>query len=158
MTSNDTPGQPCGSDGNSRVLAVDLGDVRVGLALSDLLGITAQPLEAITMPGTRILRGQLAELAEVNEVGTIVIGLPLLLSGEDGTRAVAARDFAARLSRRLSSVKVELWDERLTSQQLERTMIDSGVRRDKRRKVVDSLSAVLILESFLEARSFRNAD
>ena len=110
------------------------------------------------MPGTRILRGQLAELAEQHEVGTIVIGLPLLLSGEDGTRAVAARDFAARLSRRLSSVKVELWDERLTSQQLERTMIDSGVRRDKRRKVVDSLSAVLILESFLEARSFRNAD
>lgn len=158
MTSSDTPGQPCGLDGTSRVLAVDLGDVRVGLALSDLLGFTAQPLEAITMPGTRLLRGQLAELAELHEVSTIVIGLPLLLSGEDGTRAVAARDFAVRLGRRLPSVKVELWDERLTSKQLERTMIDNAVRREKRKKVVDSLSAVLILESFLEARSFRDAE
>jgi putative Holliday junction resolvase len=158
MTSTDTQDQPRDSSEGSRLLGVDLGDVRVGLALSDILGITAQPLPAIKMTGTRILRGQLAELVEAENVGTVVIGLPLLLSGEEGERAVAARDFAERLSRRLNAVHVELWDERLTSRQLERTMIGDGVRRDKRRKVVDSLSAVLILEGYLEAQSFRNAD
>ena len=69
-----------------------------------------------------------------------------------------AREFAERLQRRLPAVRVELWDERLTTRQAERTMIDGGVRRRKRRKVVDSLAAVLILESYLEARAIGESE
>ena len=81
----------------------------------------------------------------------MVIGLPLLLSGSDGARASEARDYAERLRRRLTAVRVELWDERMTSRQAERELIAGGMKRRKRRQVIDGVAAALILQGYLDA-------
>lgn len=135
-----------------RVLAIDLGDVRIGLALSDPLGITAQPLPTLRSTGTRNDLTRICAVIQAHEVRTVVVGLPLLLSGADGVRAVAARRIAERLRGRLPGTAVELWDERLTSREAERTMIAGGARRGKRKQTIDALAAVLILQAYLEAR------
>ena len=139
------------SSTSRRILALDLGDVRIGLALSDPLGITAQPQPPLERTGPRRDLARLAELVREHEVSTVVIGLPLLLSGRDGARASEARDYAERLRRRLTAVRVELWDERLTSRQAERELIAGGLRRRKRRKVIDGVAAALILQGYLDA-------
>jgi len=138
--------QPAG-----RILALDLGQARIGLAVSDALGITANPLKPLKSVGPRKDVLRIAEVAREQAVVMVVVGLPLLLNGEDGPAAVAARRFAERLRARLVDVPVELWDERLTTVEAERTLIEAGVRRGKRRQVVDGLAATLILESYMES-------
>ncbi len=133
-----------------RVLALDLGQVRIGLAISDELGITAQPAGFLARAGNRADLEAIARLVEEHGVARVVVGHPLLLSGEEGTRAREARETSERLGKALP-VPVELWDERLTTAQAERALIGGGVRRAKRRKVIDSMAAVLILQSWLEA-------
>ncbi len=132
------------------MLALDLGDKRIGLALSDELGITAQPIGFLGRIGDRADVEAISKLVVEHGVSRVVVGHPLLLSGEEGTRALEARESATRLRDALP-VPVELWDERLTTAQAERELISDGVRRSKRRKVIDSLAAVLILQSWLEA-------
>ena len=90
---------------------------------------------------------------EEHDVHTVVVGLPLLLSGDDGERSLGARAFAARLQRRFTRVHVTLWDERFTSVEAESAMIAGNVRRKRRREAVDSLAAALILQRFLDAGS-----
>jgi putative Holliday junction resolvase len=136
-----------------RILGLDLGDARIGLALSDPLGITAQPAGKIDSGGTTAnLRRIRAFIAE-HQVVEVVVGLPLHLSGESGARAERAREFARRLGSALPGVSVEMWDERLTTAEAERAMISGNVRRRRRREMIDTLSAVLILQSYLDARS-----
>jgi putative Holliday junction resolvase len=132
-----------------RVLALDLGDSRVGVAVSDPLRITAQPLIPIRAADLN----QVRELVREHEVGCVVVGDPLLLSGVAGERSRRAREFADRLRRRLPGVAVELWDERLSTVQAERVLTAGHVRRDRRKGVIDSLAAVLILQSYLDARA-----
>ena len=134
-----------------RVLALDLGDVRIGLALSDELGITAQPAGCLARSGGRSDLKAIRVLVEEHGVSRIVVGLPLLLSGEEGTRAQGARETADRLRRTLPGIAVELWDERLTTAEAERVMIADGVRRKRRRETIDAMAAVLILQSWLGA-------
>lgn len=141
----------------ARVLAVDLGDVRIGTALSDPLGITAQPLETIAARGPRPDLRRICELATTHEVDTIVVGLPLHLSGSEGTRAAQAREWARRLAGRLPRVEIVLWDERLTSAEAERLMIGANVSRAQRRLHVDNMAAALILQCYLDARQFSGA-
>ena len=136
-----------------RILAIDLGQARIGLALSDPLGITAQPLETLQRVGPRRDLQTLAERVQAAEACTVVVGLPRLMSGEEGTQARHAREFAQRLGRRIPGVRVVFWDERLTTVQAERTMISGKVRRARRRRIVDGLAAVLILQGFLDRRS-----
>jgi len=136
-----------------RLLGVDLGDARIGLALSDPLGIIAQPLDTVRAVGARVDANAICRIVEEHEVTTVVIGLPLLMSGGEGSRAVAARTFAERLRRRLHGVSVELWDERLTSVSAQRTMISGGARRARRKQKVDTMAAMLILQSFLDAQA-----
>ena len=132
------------------MLALDLGDARIGLAISDELGITAQPLGYLASASRRADLLAIAKLVEEREATRLVVGYPLLLSGEEGTRAREARETAERL-RKTVAVPVELWDERLTTAQAERELVGDGVRRSRRRKVIDSLAASLILQSWLEA-------
>lgn len=141
--------------GPGRILALDLGDVRIGMAVSDPLGITAQPLPYLPVGnlGTRRLAAAVAAEARRREAAEVVIGLPLLLSGDEGERAGKSRDFAAALTPNLPSVPIHLWDERLSTVEAERVMIAGNVRRDRRRQKIDSLSAVLILQAFLDARA-----
>ena len=140
------------TSGAGRVLALDLGEARIGLALSDPLGLTAQPLETLQRVGPRRDLQRIAERVREHGAATVVVGLPRLLSGEEGAAARAARAFAEAVGRRLEGVAVELWDERLTTTLAERTMISGGVRRARRRERVDRLAAVLILQSYLDAR------
>jgi len=135
-----------------RCLALDLGEVRIGVAISDSLALTAQPLQTIRRVGPRKDLQLIEELARARDVGTVIVGLPLQLSGEEGTGAAAAREFAGHLRRRLPGVAVELWDERLTTVEAERAMLSGNVRRAKRKKSVDALAAILILQGYLDSR------
>jgi putative Holliday junction resolvase len=133
-----------------RILAIDLGQARIGLALSDPLGLTAQPLATVHRVGPRRDLRAIVQHIEATEACTVVVGLPRLMSGEEGQQAKAAREFAERLGRRVPRVQVSLWDERLTTVQAERTMISGNVRRARRRQIVDELAAVLILQGYLD--------
>ena len=136
-----------------RTLAVDPGTVRIGLALSDPLGISVRPLAPLQSSGRRQDIQALARIAREEEVVKILVGLPLLLSGEDGHGAVASRRLAARLRDRLPDVSVELWDERLTTVEAQRVLSAAGVKAGRRRERVDGLAASVILQDYLDARS-----
>lgn len=135
---------------SGRVLALDLGAVRVGLAISDPLGITAQPLGVIPREGRAKLVLRVRGLIEEHGAARILVGHPLLLSGEAGEKARDAEDIAAAL-RDAVGLPVRLWDERLSTRQAERALLEGNVRRERRRGSVDAMAAALILQSFLDA-------
>jgi putative Holliday junction resolvase len=133
-----------------RLLGLDYGSTRIGVAVSDPLGVTAQPLAAIRREGDRKDIEKIAALARELGVGTVVIGLPLLLDGTEGTQAAKARAFGEKVGARLA-LPVKTVDERLTTVQAERHLIQSGIRREKRKDLRDSLSAALILQCAMDA-------
>ncbi len=143
---------------NGRALGIDPGSVRIGLALSDALGITAQPIDYLECVGSRRDLNNISERVREHDVRTVVIGLPLTLAGEEGEAARASRELAGGLERRLPGVRIELWDERLTSVQAERSMVTGKQRRAKRRQRIDSLAAALILQSWLDAQAFERTE
>jgi putative Holliday junction resolvase len=124
----------------SRVLALDFGEARCGCAISDPTGTLATPLEAIERPDTRRGMQRIVQLVRESGAETVVVGLPLSLSGEEGPQALLTREWAGRLAARLPGVPVELHDERLTTRQAERT----GGRADE-----DSRAAAHLLEAYL---------
>lgn len=134
-----------------RVLGLDYGSRRIGVAVSDPLGITAQPLPALHREGDRKDIAGIARLVGGLGVDSVVLGLPLLLNGDEGPQAARARAFGDTLSAELS-LPVTMWDERLTTAQSERHLIESGVRRERRKELRDSLSAMFLLQSFLDLR------
>ena len=134
-----------------RALGIDPGDVRIGLALSDTLRLTAQPVDHLECIGSRRDLNNLANFARENDVSTIIVGLPLTLAGEEGPAATASRELAEGLRRRLPGVRIELWDERLSTAQAERVLIEGNVKRKRRRQRIDSLAATLILQNWLDA-------
>ncbi len=136
--------------GRRRVLGIDVGSVRIGLAVSDETYTLASPVA--TVPNeARILWTRLAREMEDRQVERVVIGLPRLLDGSEGDAAQSARRFAAELGRR-TSIPIEFWDERFTTTIAERSLIESGVRRKRRRAVIDSVAAAVLLQSWLDAR------
>ncbi len=137
-----------------RILAVDPGSKRVGLALSDPTGTIAQALTTVPAEPARSLVSRLAEIARSHEAERIVVGLPRRMDGTRGPEAAAAGVLADEL-RRASGRPVELVDERLTTVAAERSLIAGGVRRDKRRQSVDRVAATLLLQAHLDRR--RNA-
>jgi len=138
-------------EGPGRVLAVDLGTVRVGLALSDPLRITGQPMGRLPRRALRDDMDVLIGIVRANEVAVVVVGHPLLMSGIAGERALDAQAFAERLSAEIAC-PVVLWDERLTTVQAERALLEGNVSRRNRRKVVDAAAAALLLQSWLDAQ------
>ncbi len=135
-----------------RVLGIDLGEKRIGLALSDPRGVLASPLKVIERPRklSRLLT-VLTNLCGVHEVETVVVGVPLSMDGSVGPQAAQAKDFIARL-RAHSGLEVVEWDERLSTVAAERALIDAGVRRRRRKEVVDKTAAALILAGYLDSR------
>lgn len=131
-----------------RILGLDLGQKRIGVAVSDPLGITAQGLTVIKYEKQAAALERLAAICREYDVTRIVAGLPLHLSGERGTAVKAVEALAAAVEKR-TGLPVELVDERLTSKAAERTLIAGNVRRKARKEVRDMLAAVLILESYL---------
>jgi putative Holliday junction resolvase len=135
-----------------RVLALDVGKRRIGLAISDGLGLTAQGLPTLQRTTIREDLMHLAELTAEREIGLFLIGDPLHMSGDQSRQAQYIRDFAARLSER-TGVPVKFWDERLTTVQAHRVLRESGISIEKRAKAIDKLAAVILLESYLDSRT-----
>jgi putative Holliday junction resolvase len=135
-----------------RLLGLDYGSRRIGIAVSDPLGITAQPMPAVHRQGDRKDIEAIGVLAAEYGVEGLVIGLPLLPDGNEGPQAARVKAFAQVIKERLG-LPVSLWDERLTTVQAERCLVEAGVRREKRKTVRDSLSAVFILQSALDRRN-----
>jgi putative holliday junction resolvase len=136
---------------HGRVLALDLGKRRIGLALSDELGITAQGLETLQRSNIREDLARLAELASEKNVALILMGNPLHMSGHEGRQAEYARDFGERL-REETGLPIEYRDERLTTVEAQRVLRQSGISIQKRAKAVDRLAAVILLESYLDSQ------
>ena len=133
-----------------RILGLDVGSVRIGVALSDRLGMTAQPLEVIERKKVKAVP-RIAELVAEHEVTRIVVGRPLQLDGREGQAVAAVDAFVASLKPHVT-VPIETWDERLSTAQAERDMIAAGARRDRRKGAIDKVAAALILQSYLDAR------
>ena len=133
-----------------RILGIDFGTVRIGLALSDPLGMTAQPLEVIERRRVEPI-ARIIELIAEHEVQRIVVGQPLRLDGTKGPASEAIEQFVAQLAER-TPVPIEMWDERLSTKQAEQVMIAGGARRKTRKGNVDKIAAAVILMSYLEAR------
>ena len=134
-----------------RVLAVDPGSKRIGLAISDPSGTIAQPLGTLDAAPQDTLVARLADIAGQNEARRIIVGLPRRMDGSDGPEAKAVRALAVAL-RQASGLPVELVDERLTSAAAERSLIAGGMRRDKRRVTVDRVAAAMLLQSHLDRK------
>jgi putative holliday junction resolvase len=134
-----------------RVLGLDVGSKTIGMAVSDLLGITAQGLPTIRRKNKRFDFEQLANVLGEYEVSEIVVGYPLRLSGSEGTQSEKMQRFAAELREKFH-LPVHLWDERLTSSQANRVLREAELSIKKRGEAVDRMAAVLILQSWMEAR------
>ena len=137
-----------------RILALDVGEKRIGLAVSDPLGITAQGLEVLVRRDPETDLARLLEVARKWGVQEIVLGLPRHMDGRLGQAAPKILELARELSAALG-VKVTTWDERLTTVEAERVLIQADVSRRRRRQVVDQLAAVLILQGYLDHRGRR---
>lgn len=134
-----------------RVLGVDFGDVRIGIALSDPLGITAQPKLCLEERDIAAAAAAVAALAREHQVSEIVVGLPVNMNGSEGPRAKRSRQFGAELAKLLPDVSVRYWDERLTTSQASRLLRGSGA--SSRKAKIDMVSAQILLQSYLDARS-----
>jgi putative holliday junction resolvase len=135
-----------------RVLGLDVGSKRIGVAISDPLGITAQGLETIQRQNKRSDFAHLEHVLREYEVREIVVGLPLRMSGAEGTQAEKMQRFAEELRDRFH-LPVHLWDERLTSAEANRLLRETDMSIKRRGEVVDQMAAVLILQSWMQARS-----
>lgn len=136
-----------------KVMGLDYGTKTVGVALSDELFITAQAVETITRKSSSKLRQTLARIEQIateNEVLLIVLGYPKNMNNTVGDRAQETESFKEDLERR-TGLPVVLWDERLTTMEAERILIEGSVRRENRKDVIDQMAAAIILQSYLEA-------
>src|SRR6516225_8654149 len=140
--------------GTTRILAIDYGTRRIGLAVTDELGMTAQGLPTLHRANKRSDFDHLRRTIRQYSVGEIVVGLPLRMSGETGTQADKVEEFAEALRLRFK-LPVHLFDERLTSVEANRVLDQTSMSGRRRKEVVDQLAAVLILQAFLDYRSDR---
>ena len=135
-----------------RKIGLDVGDVRIGVAVSDLLGICANPRETYVRSGDAAKYAEyFTEYAGREDADAFVLGLPKNMDGTEGPRAALTREFGALLGEK-SGLPVFYTDERLTTVSAERLLIEADVRRDKRKKVIDKVAATIILQSYLDGR------
>ncbi len=138
-----------------RVIGLDYGSKTVGVAVSDALGITAQAVETINRKEENKLRktcARIEELATEYEAERIVVGFPKHMNNDIGERAEKAMEFGEMLKRR-TGLEVVMWDERLTTVEAERTLIENKVRREDRKKYIDKIAAGFILQGYLDSIS-----
>ncbi len=134
---------------DSRSAALDVGDKRIGIAVSDASSMIAQPLVVIERSGTRRDIDQVERALAAYKISLVVIGLPVELSGNEGTQAARVRAFSNAYVE-ATGRSVVFQDERFTTAQSERLLVASGVRRKKRRDVIDKMAATLILQAYLD--------
>ena len=144
-----------------RILGIDYGDARVGIAITDELNITAQGLETIQRNHSdKIVLKRLDEILETYDVDTIVVGLPLNMDGTMSERAEITKKFVHKLKCKYNKMKIEVIDERLTTVAAHKTMNFLDVNKHKKRNIVDTISAVYILETYLNKlkNTLKNSD
>jgi putative pre-16S rRNA nuclease len=139
-----------------RYFGIDVGEKRIGVSVSDPLGITAQPLEIITRDGQGSEWKRFPEIVKEYSPVKAIIGLPLNMNGTEGEQSEAARLFGKTFSRKFPEMEIIFQDERLTSVAAEKLLIEAGMRREKRRKKRDSIAASLILQGYLDTHSGRS--
>ncbi len=139
--------------GEGRVLGIDFGLRRIGVALSDPLRMVATPLETVDGNSLKAATRRIRELVAEKEVSGIVVGLPLLLNGDKSDLAEASEAFARKLQTQLPSLEILLWDERLSSTEAERAMRAGELKAGRRKQLRDQLAAQLILQSWLDAQA-----
>jgi len=133
-----------------RTLGIDYGEARVGLAITDPLGITAQGLETVDFKGNdKFLLRRLDEIFEQYEVDTIVVGMPYNMNGSSSFRVEATEKFIHKLKCKYNKMNIVTIDERLTTVEAHRTMNDLGINKNKKKMIVDTISAVYILEKYI---------
>ncbi len=134
-----------------RTLGIDYGEARTGLAISDELGITAQGLETIHSNGNdKIILKKIDELLDLYKIDTIVLGMPYHMNGDKSQRAEQTENFIHKLKCKYNKIKIDYIDERLTTVQAHRTMNLLNINKHKKKNIVDTISAVYILETYLE--------
>lgn len=141
----------------ARVLGVDYGERRLGFAVSDEDGIIAMPLCVVTVDHPRRALDEVQRQVREKQASRVIIGMPLNMNGSRGPAADAVEQFISRL-RATVTIPVETWDERLSSKAAERILIDANMRRAKRKTVIDQVAAQIILQSYLDAQQFRQAE
>ena len=133
-----------------RILGIDYGEARVGIAVTDSLNITAQGLETIQRNGSdKIILRRLDEIFEIYDVDTIVVGMPLNMNGTISERAKITEEFVHKLKCKYNKLKIEKIDERLTTVEAHKTMNFLDINKNKKKNIVDTISAVYILETYL---------
>ena len=139
-----------------RYLSLDVGDKTVGIAVSDPLGLTAQGVKTILRTSNKNDIAEIGELISQYEVEKLVIGLPKNMNGTEGERCEIVRKFAAKIFAAYPEVEQIFWDERLSTVAAEKSLIAADVSRKKRKKVIDKMAAVYILQGYLDGVSMRN--
>lgn len=138
----------------SRTLGLDVGDRRIGVAMSDAEGLLALPFSVVDGKDREAAVKSILDIATRNEVGMIVVGMPALMSGEHGEQAAKVEEFVVNLKQYIS-VPVEWWDERLSTVAAEKMMRQSGAKKGQRDANRDALAASLVLQAFLDSRRVR---
>lgn len=138
-----------------RILALDIGTKRIGIAVSDELGLTAQGLESYKCANLPSDLEYLVSLADHYKAQEIVVGMPYNMNGSEGPQVQKVRAMISRMHE-LTDIPIKEWDERLSTVAAERTLLEANMSRGKRRKVVDKLAAVIILQGYLDMKRFGN--
>lgn len=134
-----------------RIMSLDLGTRTIGVAVSDVTAMIARGVETIRRKGIKNDFLRLNELINQEEVGTIVVGYPKNMNGSVGDRALASEKFVQEIKTRYPAIDVVLWDERLSTVSAEKVLISADMRREKRKKVIDMMAAVVILQNYLDS-------
>lgn len=154
------PSIPSQTPAAARALGIDLGSARVGIAVSDALGMYAHPRETIRVPavkGTETVLRHVAGLIEAEKIGVVVLGLPRNMDGTEGPAAAKAREFATRLREAAAGCEVRLLDERLTTVAAQKALHASGRNVKNSRGVIDQVAAQMILQTYLDTEALRQA-
>ncbi|MCG2165755.1 Holliday junction resolvase RuvX [Staphylococcus epidermidis] len=136
-----------------KILGLDVGSKTVGIAISDLMGWTAQGLDTLRINEEQDDLGidQLVKIIKDNQVGTVVIGLPKNMNNSIGFRGEASIKYKEKLQESIPSIDIVMWDERLSTMAAERSLVEADVSRQKRKKVIDKMAAVFILQGYLDS-------
>ena len=136
-----------------KILGLDVGSKTVGIAISDLMGWTAQGLDTLRINEEQDDLGidQLVKIIKDNQVGTVVIGLPKNMNNSIGFRGEASIKYKEQLQESIPSIDIVMWDERLSTMAAERSLLEADVSRQKRKKVIDKMAAVFILQGYLDS-------
>ena len=135
-----------------RILALDIGKKKIGMAVSDALGITAQPYETLIRKNKKYDFERIKQIVFAMRITKIVAGLPINMDGTEGPMAQAIYDFAKEL-KEIVEVPIEFWDERLTTMEAERLMLEADLSRKKRKKLDDRMAAQLILQGYMDKKT-----